>query len=133
MIVGASPESDGTIVRLAEGLYRRFGLKRVYYSAYVAVNSDPRLPAAGPPPLVREHRLYQADWLLRFYRFTADELFSGHGANLDEDIDPKTAWALSNYSFFPVEVRTADYDTLLRVPGIGVISARRIMSGRRGG
>lgn len=137
MIVGASPEPDSRIIRLAEGLYHRFGLKRVYYSAYVPVNADPRLPAAAEPPLKREHRLYQADWLLRFYRFSADELFSGDltgdGGNLDEDIDPKTAWALANFSLFPVDVRKADYDTLLRVPGIGVVSARRIMSTRRAG
>ena len=133
MIVGASPEPDSWIIRLAEGLYRRFGLKRVYYSAYVLVNDDPRLPAAGNPPLLREHRLYQADWLLRFYRFSADELFGDGRGYLDSSLDPKTDWALSKYSLFPVEVKTADYDTLLRVPGIGVISARRIMDARRSG
>ncbi|MBN2050618.1 MAG: putative DNA modification/repair radical SAM protein [Spirochaetales bacterium] len=133
MIVGASPESDSRIIRLAEGLYRRFGLKRVYYSAYIPVNCDPRLPGAGKPPLKREHRLYQADWLLRFYRFRAEELFSGDRGNLEEDLDPKTAWALANYGLYPVDMRKADYDTLLRVPGIGVISARRIMDARRAG
>jgi len=133
MIVGASPEPDSQIIRLAEGLYRKFGRKRVYYSAYIPVNEDPRLPSAAPPPLLREHRLYQADWLLRFYRFSADEITTGSDGDLDQDIDPKAIWALSHFSLFPVEVKTADYDTLLRVPGIGVISARRIMSARRSG
>ncbi len=133
MIIGASPEPDSQIVRLAEGLYRKFGLKRVYYSAYIPVNEDPRLPPVSAPPLLREHRLYQADWLLRFYRFSAAEIVPGDAGALDPDLDPKAAWALANFSLFPVDVKKADYDTLLRVPGIGVISARRVMAARRTG
>lgn len=131
MIVGASPESDFQILRLSEALYRRMSLKRVYYSAFVPVNSDNRLPALASPPLLREHRLYQADWLLRFYGFSVGEILSDDAPNLDESFDPKTAWALRHPEFFPVEINRADYATLLRVPGIGVVSARRILAARR--
>ena len=131
MIIGASPESDLQILRLTQGLYRSIGLKRVYYSAYVPVNEDNRLPALSGPPLLREHRLYQADWLLRFYGFSAEEILSDDTPFLDESFDPKTAWALRHPEFFPVEINRADYATLLRVPGIGVLSAKRILSARR--
>ncbi len=131
MIVGASPESDLQILRLSEGLYRKMHLKRVYYSAFVPVNDDNRLPVIASPPLLREHRLYQADWLLRFYGFSAAEILSDDAPNLDETFDPKTSWALRHPEFFPVEINRADYGTLLRVPGIGVTSARRIVAARR--
>ncbi len=131
MIIGASPETDFQILSLSQGLYKKMNLKRVYYSAYVPVTDDSRLPVLSAPPLLREHRLYQADWLLRFYGFTADEILSDDAPHLDETFDPKTAWALRHPEFFPVEVNRADYATLLRVPGIGVLSAKRIVSARR--
>ncbi|TAL35408.1 MAG: putative DNA modification/repair radical SAM protein [Spirochaetes bacterium] len=127
LIVGASPESDHAILCLSEALYRGFSLKRVYYSAYVPVTTaDTRLPLADPP-LRREHRLYQADWLLRFYGFSAGELLSEKNPNFDPDLDPKSHWALSNLHRFPVELTTADYEMILRVPGIGLRSAQRIV------
>ena len=133
LMVGASPESDLTILQLAQGMYRRYGLKRVYYSAYVPLSANPLLPApATSPPLLREHRIYQADWLLRFYGFTAEEILSPEHPGLDERLDPKAAWALRNMDFFPVDVNRAEFRDLLRVPGIGVLSARRIMTARRG-
>lgn len=133
MIVGASQETDRQILSLTEGMYRTFSLKRVYFSAYVPVGSSPLLPSPQTfqTPLLREHRLYQADWLLRFYQFRADELFSPDTPDLARELDPKTAWALRHWEQFPVEVNTADYHTLLRVPGIGVTSARRILAARR--
>lgn len=133
LIVGATPESDFTIVNLAGSLYSRAGLKRVYYSAYIPVGGDnPYLPVS-PPQLKRENRLYQADWLMRFYRFSASEILDDDNPFLDLELDPKSAWAVRHYEHFPVEINRADYDTLLRVPGIGVISARRIMKARRAG
>ncbi len=131
MIIGASPESDYQILRLSEGLYRKMSLKRVYYSAYVPVNEDRRLPALRTPPLLREHRLYQADWLLRLYGFTAEEILSEEYPQLDEQLDPKAAWALRHPEYFPVDVNRAEYAALLRIPGVGVTSARRIVSARR--
>ncbi|MEI6847162.1 MAG: putative DNA modification/repair radical SAM protein [Chlorobiaceae bacterium] len=131
MIIGASPENDLQILRLSQGLYNKMNLKRVYYSAYVPVNNDSRLPALSTPPLLREHRLYQADWLLRFYGFSAEEILSDDDPHLDESFDPKTAWALRHPEFFPVDINRADYNTLLRVPGIGVTSAKRIVAARR--
>ncbi|URA10450.1 putative DNA modification/repair radical SAM protein [Thermospira aquatica] len=134
VIVGATPDTDKQILRLSHYLYQKIGLKRVYYSAYTPVNPDPRLPSLSTmPPLKREHRLYQADWLLRFYHFDVDELFDRKHDSLDERFDPKTWWALTHRDMFPVEVSTADYETLLRVPGIGVKSAKRIISARRYG
>lgn len=134
MIIGATPESDYQIVSVAESLYQKFRLKRVFYSAFVHVNEDDSLPAlpAGPP-LLREHRLYQADWLLRFYGFTASELLSEERPNFNVFLDPKCNWALGHLEEFPVEVSRADYRTLLRVPGIGTRSAQRIVSARRQG
>ncbi len=133
LIVGATPDRDLSILKLSEALYNSFSLKRVYYSAYVPTLSDPRLPALLKPPLLREHRLYQADWLLRFYGFEADELLSKSNPDFDPELDPKANWALRNLHLFPLEVNTVDYELLLRVPGIGVQSAKRIISARRAG
>lgn len=132
LIVGATPESDYKILNLSENLYNRFNLKRVYYSAYVPViKNDKVLPDIINPPLVREHRLYQADWLLRFYGFKAKELLKDENDSFDLNFDPKTSWALSNIDNFPIEINKASYDTLLRIPGIGVRSARRILITRK--
>ncbi len=132
MIVGATPESDYQMMRVAEALYKNYDLKRVFYSAFVRVNDDSLLPTlSGGPPLLREHRLYQADWLLRFYGFRADELLSEEKPNFNVFLDPKCDWALRHLEQFPVEVNRADYATLLRVPGLGVKSARRIIAARR--
>ena len=134
MIVGATGDSDRHILRLTEALYRRYQLKRVFYSAYVPVVESSLLPALDTkPPLLREHRLYQADWLLRFYGFQAEELLSEEEPNFNPLVDPKCGWALRHPEFFPVEVNRASYEELLRVPGIGVRSARRIVTARRGG
>lgn len=134
MIVGATPESDFQMLTVSQALYRSFGLKRVFYSAYIPINQDSSLPdLPGGPPLLREHRLYQADWLLRFYGFQAEELLSEDRPNFNVFLDPKCDWALNHLERFPVEVNRADYASLLRVPGIGVKSARRIMSARKGG
>ncbi|MHB1452453.1 MAG: putative DNA modification/repair radical SAM protein [Saccharofermentanales bacterium] len=134
LIIGATNEKDYSILRLSEHLYKDFALKRVYYSAYIPVNNHPNLPALTfAPPLLREHRLYQADFLMRFYKFGATELLDKDNPDLDVEVDPKCDWALRNYSVFPVEVNRADYDMLLRVPGIGVLSARRIIAARRMG
>jgi len=132
LIIGASPENDLQVMSLTQSLYDKFKLKRVYYSAYVAVGRHPMLPMVQtPPPLLREHRLYQADWLLRFYGFRADELLDEEHQNFSVDKDPKCDWALRNLHRFPVEVNSADYEMLLRVPGIGVQSAQRIVRARR--
>jgi putative DNA modification/repair radical SAM protein len=131
MIVGATPESDYQIITLAEGLYQKFRLKRVYYSAYVPVNHNSLLPALSSPPLRRENRLYQADWLLRFYGFQAAELLDPEEPFLDRELDPKTGWALRNMNLFPVEVNRADYEMLVRIPGVGLKSANRIINARR--
>jgi len=158
LIVGASPESDKTILNLSGALYRKYTLRRVYYSAFIPVGlpggsgiSDSRIPLYGFPAnnshfrapesqvingpakslLLREHRLYQADWLLRFYKFSPNEVLEGEDDFLDTGLDPKTAWALRHLDFFPVEVNRADYDELLRVPGIGAKAGRRIIETRR--
>lgn len=131
LIVGATPETDREILTLSESLYRQMHLRRVYYSAYVPVSADNRLPALLEPPLLREHRLYQADWLLRHYGFAVAELLDVTDPHLDVHLDPKAAWALRHPECFPVEVNRVDYETLLRVPGIGVRSARRILRARR--
>lgn len=131
MIIGATPDPDVKILRLTEGLYKRFGMRRVFYSAYVPVSNHPALPRSVRPPLLREHRIYQADWLLRFYGFKADELLDDTHCNFDTQLDPKCDWALRNLHMFPIEINKADYSMLLRVPGIGVRSARRIIDARR--
>lgn len=135
MIIGASPETDYQILSVAESLYQKFGLKRVFYSAFVAVNEDKALPArtSDGPPLLREHRLYQADWLLRYYKFEANELLNEKNPNFNIFLDPKCNWALNHLEYFPVEVNRASYDVLLRVPGIGYKSAGRIVKARRFG
>ncbi len=132
MIIGATEETDYQILSVTEALYRRFELKRVFYSAFINVNQDAQLPMPlQGPPLLREHRLYQADFLLRFYGFRADELLSEQDPNFQEQIDPKCYWAVHHLELFPVEINRADYYTLLRVPGIGTRSAQRILRARR--
>ena len=132
MIVGASPESDYHILQLTEGLYRKYSLKRVFFSAYIPVAADTRLPALdSKPPLLREHRLYQADWMLRFYHFRAEEILDAAHPDFNPYLDPKCNWALQHYGLFPVDVNRAPYEMLLRVPGIGPKSARRIRDARR--
>ena len=136
MIIGATPENDYQIISVAESLYDKFELKRVFYSAFIHVNEDKALPMVKEgegPPLLREHRLYQADWLLRFYGFKANELLDEKRPNFNIAIDPKADWAIRHLENFPVEVNKADYQTLLRVPGLGVNSARRIVAARRHG
>lgn len=134
LIVGATSDSDLHILQLTQGLYDRYQLKRVFYSAYVPVVEHALLPAKDvKPPLLREHRLYQADWLLRFYGFRAEELLDAQTPDFNPLVDPKCSWALAHLEFFPVEITTASYETLLRIPGVGVTSARRILSARRSG
>ncbi len=134
MIVGATPENDYQMIRVAEALYQNYDLKRVFYSAFVRVNEDSLLPSLpGGPPLLREHRLYQADWLLRFYGFQASELLDEKQPNFNVFLDPKCDWALRHLERFPVEINWADYAELLRVPGLGVKSARRILAARKSG
>lgn len=132
MIIGATPENDFQILSVAEGLYQKFGLKRVFYSAFVNVTGDKALPALpGGPPLLREHRLYQADWLLRFYGFKGEELLDEKRPFFNVLLDPKEDWAVRHLEQFPVEINKAPLETLLRVPGIGVKSAQRIVAARR--
>lgn len=132
MIIGATPESDYQVLSVTEALYQKFKMRRVFYSAYVPLNDDSQLPSLDTkPPLLREHRLYQADWLLRFYGFRAAELLNEKKQNFNVLLDPKCDWAISHLEIFPVEVNTADYYTLLRVPGIGVTSAQKICRARR--
>ncbi len=134
MIIGASGESDYTLLQTTQRLYQSFDLKRVFYSAYIPINEDSALPSLDTaPPLLREHRLYQADWLLRFYGFQADELLSEDKPDFNVQLDPKCDWALRHLDIFPIEVQTASYDMILRVPGIGPRSAKRIMQARRYG
>ena len=134
MIVGATKETDQDILQMSSSLYGQSTMRRVYYSGYVSVNTyDPRLPILKQPPLVRENRLYQADWLMRFYHFNVDEIVDDQHANLDLDVDPKLAWALRHPEFFPVDINEAAYEHILRVPGIGVKSATLIVNSRRFG
>ena len=134
MIIGATPDSDLQILRLTEGLYREYRLKRVFFSAYVPVGDDKFLPPADTkPPLLREHRLYQADWLLRFYGFEAKEILDDKNPDFNPFLDPKCNWAIHHMEYFPMEINTAPYEMLLRVPGIGVTSAQRIRTARRTG
>ncbi|WP_276483521.1 putative DNA modification/repair radical SAM protein [Paraflavitalea pollutisoli] len=132
MVIGATPETDLQILGMADQFYRRFQLRRVYYSGYVPISNDNRLPALGTPvPMVRENRLYQADWLLRFYGFTVNEIVSPDAPLLDMDIDPKLSWALRNLQLFPIDINQADLQLIKRVPGIGIGSAEKIVAARR--
>ena len=134
MIVGATSETDRDILQMSSLLYGQAQMRRVYYSGYVSVNTyDSRLPILKQPPLVRENRLYQADWLMRFYHFSVDEIVDDHNAQLDLEIDPKLAWALRHPEYFPVDINTADYKQLLRVPGLGTKSAWLIVNARQSG
>ncbi|MCE7068534.1 putative DNA modification/repair radical SAM protein [Dyadobacter sp. CY326] len=134
MVIGATPESDKEIMHTANAFYKNFSLKRVYYSGYIPISDDSRLPVIGSqPPLIRENRLYQTDWLMRFYGFDVKEILNDAHPNLDVDIDPKLSWALRNLEQFPVDVNTADYHMILRVPGIGVGSALKIVQARKFG
>ncbi len=133
MIIGATPDTDYQIMRLSASLYKKYTLKRVFYSAYIPVGTNALLPQNVPPPLLREHRLYQADWLLRFYGFTVDELLDEKHPSLDPLLDPKCNWAVHHLEYFPVEINRADKETLLRVPGIGVKSVQKILAARRAG
>ena len=133
LVVGATPESDTQILRLSDSLYKNQGLKRVYYSGYIPIATDERIPAFTTPPLLREHRLYQADWLMRQYGFEIDEILDPEHENLDEQVDPKLGWALRNPQAFPIDVNRADLRTLLRVPGLGHKSAHRILAARKSG
>jgi len=131
LIIGATGDSDRKILTLAQGMYDRLEMKRVYYSAYVPLNNDSHLPTIDKPPLLRENRLYQADWLLRFYGFKVEDLLDDEHQNFNTLLDPKADWALRNMNQFPIEVNKADYYTLLKIPGVGVKSAKRMMDARR--
>lgn len=134
MVIGASPETDKDIMHTAAAFYREFSLKRVYYSGYVPISNDQRLPLLGSqPPLIRENRLYQTDWLMRFYGFHVNELLNDANPHLDADIDPKLSWALRNLQYFPVDINTAAYKMILRIPGIGLSSALKIVQARKFG
>ncbi len=134
MVIGATPETDKEIMYTAANFYKSFSLKRVYYSGYIPISNDSRMPVLGTqPPLLRENRLYQTDWLMRFYGFDVQELLNDANPHLDTDIDPKLSWALRNMHHFPIDINTADYNTILRVPGIGVGSAKKIVQARKFG
>lgn len=133
VIIGATNDSDSTILSLSQSLYDKVNMKRVFFSAYIPVISSPNLPALSTvPPLKREHRLYQADWLMRFYQFKSEELFTDTERNLDLEFDPKITWAFRNIDKFPIEVNKASYEDLLRIPGFGVLTVNRIIKERRG-
>jgi len=134
MVIGATPETDKEIMQTAASFYKNFSLKRVYYSGYIPISNDNRLPIIGSqPPLIRENRLYQTDWLMRFYGFHVNELLNDANPHLDIDIDPKLSWALRNLQFFPVDINVAAYKMILRIPGIGVTSAQKIIQARKFG
>lgn len=134
MVIGATPETDKDIMHTADAFYKNFSLKRVYYSGYIPISNDNRLPLIGSqPPLIRENRLYQTDWLMRFYGFNVNELLNDLNPHLDIDIDPKLSWALRNLQFFPVDINVAAYKMILRIPGIGVGSAKKIIQARKFG
>lgn len=134
MVVGATPESDMDIMYTADTFYQNFSLKRVYYSGYIPISNDKRMPLLGTqPPLLRENRLYQTDWLMRFYGFNVREILNPANPNLDVDIDPKLSWALRNLQHFPVDINKASYKMILRIPGIGVGSAKKIIQARQFG
>lgn len=132
MVIGATPETDKDIMFTANHFYKNYGLKRVYYSGYIPISDDARMPGLNSqPPLLRENRLYQSDWLLRFYGFQVQEIVNDQNPNLDVQVDPKLSWALRNPAFFPIDLNTADYNMILRVPGIGVKSAKKIIQARQ--
>jgi putative DNA modification/repair radical SAM protein len=132
MVIGATPETDLEILYLANGFYKKFGMRRVYYSGYVPISNDNRLPAIGTPvPMIRENRLYQADWLMRLYGFKVQEIVNTDNPLLDTDIDPKLSWALRNLHLFPIDINRADYEMIVRVPGIGLQSATKICAARK--
>lgn len=134
MVIGATPETDKEIMHTAAAFYKNFALRRVYYSGYIPISNDTRMPILGTqPPLLRENRLYQTDWLMRFYGFNVHELLNDANPNLDVDIDPKLSWALRNLQHFPIDINTADYKMILRIPGIGVGSANKIVQARKFG
>ena len=134
MVIGATPESDKDIMYTANAFYKNFSLKRVYYSGYVPISNDSRMPILGTqPPLLRENRLYQTDWLMRFYGFKVQEILNDANPNLDVDIDPKLSWAIRNMQHFPVDINKADYKMILRIPGIGIMSAKKIVQARKFG
>lgn len=127
MVIGATPETDKDILYTADAYYKGFNLKRVYYSGYIPISEDTRMPALGSqPPLLRENRLYQTDWLMRFYGFEVHEIVNDKHPNLDTQVDPKLSWALRNPDFFPIDINSADYKMILRIPGIGVKSAKKL-------
>jgi predicted DNA-binding helix-hairpin-helix protein len=132
MVIGATPETDLQILWMADQFYKKMGLRRVYYSGYVPISNDNRLPAIGTPvPMIRENRLYQADWLMRFYGFDVKELLDADNPLLDMQVDPKLNWALSNLHIFPLDINKADYKMIMRVPGIGINSAKKICEARK--
>jgi putative DNA modification/repair radical SAM protein len=134
MVIGATPETDKEIMHTAAAFYKNFSLRRVYYSGYIPISNDTRMPILGTqPPLLRENRLYQTDWLMRFYGFNVNELLNDANPHLDIDIDPKLSWALRNLHHFPVDINTASYRMILRIPGIGVASAQKIVQARKFG
>ncbi len=134
MVIGATPETDLEIIQKADYLYKDFKLRRVYYSGYVPISEDSRLPAiTSAPPMLRENRLYQADWLMRVYGFDAKEIITPDEPNFDQEIDPKASWALRNMHLFPIDINAAPYEMIVRVPGIGIKTAQKIVAGRRGG
>ncbi len=134
MVIGATPETDKDIMYTADAYYKNFKLKRVYYSGYIPIRRDKLMPAIGtPPPLLRENRLYQTDWLMRFYGFKVDEILNDRHPFLDTQIDPKLSWALRNPHWFPVDLHTAPYELILRIPGVGVKSAKKIVQARKFG
>ena len=134
MVIGATPETDKDIMFTADKFYKNFGLRRVYYSGYIPISNDARMPALNTqPPLLRENRLYQTDWLLRFYGFNVQELFDDQNQNLDVQVDPKLSWALRNPHVFPIDINSADYKMILRIPGVGVKSAMKIVQARQFG
>ena len=132
MVIGATPETDLQILWMADQFYKKMNLKRVYYSGYVPISNDNRLPAIGTPvPMIRENRLYQADWLMRFYGFKVNEIVRTESPLLDMQIDPKLNWALNNFNLFPIDINKADYILIMRVPGIGIQSAKKICEARK--
>lgn len=134
MVIGATPETDKEIMYTADAFYKNFSLRRVYYSGYIPISNDSRMPVLGTqPPLLRENRLYQTDWLMRFYGFNVRELLNNENPHLDTDIDPKLSWALRNLQHFPVDINTADYQMIMRIPGIGISSAKKIVQARKFG